>query len=60
MAPKWFSKDRRSFFDGGGEGAANKSSPAVVVFLERLLLRPATLLSLEETETAFILVALSS
>ena len=46
--------------DGGGEGAANKSSPAVVVFLERLLLRPATLLSLEETETAFILVALLS
>ena len=41
MAPRWFSKERHSFFDdgGGGNSTDNKSSPGVLVFLERLLLR---------------------
>ena len=42
MAPRWFSKERHSHFDGGGgdDGAAEaKSSPAVILFFERLLLR---------------------
>ena len=38
MAPRWFSKDRHSYFDGGGANNSS-SSPAVLVFLERLLLR---------------------
>ena len=42
MAPRWFSKERHSHFDGGGgdDGVAEaKSSPAVILFFERLLLR---------------------
>ena len=50
MAPRWFSKERHSFFDDGG-GTDNKSSPAVLVFLERLLLRLGYLVVIGGKET---------